>query len=162
MRLASIAGSSADGLYELATELRPRMPNTSNLAASLHVHTLSASVFVGGCIGGLARAGLARALPPDHGFPWGTLTANVVGTALLAWFATRLQERLPPSTYRRPLLGTGVCGALTTFSTLQVELIRLGREGHGALAAVYFATTLVGGIGLMFTVTRLVRRARIR
>lgn len=138
------------------------MPTTSKLAARLDAQATAASVFVGGCIGALARAGLTRALPPGHGFPYATLTANLVGTALLAWFATRLQERLPPSTYRRPLLGTGLCGALTTFSTLQVELIHLGREGRGALAAGYFAVTLVGGIALMFTVTRLVRRARIR
>lgn len=138
------------------------MLETSKLAARLERHALSAAVFVGGCLGALARAGLARALPAGHGFPWGTFAANLVGTALLAWFATRLQERLPPSTYRRPLLGTGICGALTTFSTLQVELIRLGRDGHAGLAALYFALTLLGGIGSMFTVTRLVRRARIR
>jgi CrcB protein len=138
------------------------MPTTSKLAARLDAHATAAAVFVGGCIGALARAGLIRALPPGHGFPWATLTANLVGTGLLAWFATRLQERLPPSTYRRPLLGTGLCGALTTFSTLQVEVIRLGRDGHGALAVVYVAVTLVGGIALMFTVTRLVRKARIR
>jgi CrcB protein len=138
------------------------MSNTSNLAARLERHALGTSVFVGGCIGAVARAGLARAFPAGDRFPWGTLIANLVGTALLAWFATRLQERLPPSTYRRPLLGTGFCGALTTFSTLQVELIRLGRNGHEGLAAVYFAVTLVGGVALMFTVTRLVRRARIR
>jgi fluoride exporter len=138
------------------------MPTISKLAVRLEAQATAASVFVGGSIGALARAGLVRLLPPGHGFPWATLTANLLGTALLAWFATRLQERLPPSTYRRPLLGTGLCGALTTFSTLQVELIRLGREGHGALAAGYFAATLVGGVALMFTVTRLVRRARIR
>lgn len=119
-------------------------------------------MFVGGCIGALARAGLDRAIPVGHGFPWATLVANLVGTALLAWFATRLQERLPPSTYRRPLLGTGLCGALTTFSTVQVELIRLGRDGDAGLAASYFAATLLGGLVLMFAVTRLVRRARIR
>ena len=90
------------------------------------------------------------------------MTANLVGTALLALFATRFQERLPPSTYRRPLLGTGLCGALTTFSTLQIELIRLGRDGHESLAALYFAVTMLAGLALMFTVTRLVRRARVR
>jgi len=138
------------------------MPTISKLAVRLDAHATAAAVFVGGCFGALVRAGLTDLLPPGHGLPWATLTANLVGTALLAWFATRLQERLPPSTYRRPLLGTGLCGALTTFSTLQVDLIRLGRDGHEGLAAAYFAVTLVGGIALMFTVTRLVRRARIR
>lgn len=137
------------------------MPTTPKLAAPIEAHALTASVFVGGCLGTVARAGLARAFPPGHGWPWATLIANVMGTALLAWFATRLQERLPPSTYRRPLLGTGLCGALTTFSTLQIELIRLGRDGHGGLAAAYFVVSLLAGLAAMFTVTRLVRRARL-
>ena len=91
-------------------------------------------MFIGGVIGALSRAGLSRALPwPGHGWPWATFLVNLTGTLLLGYFVTRLQERLPPSTYRRPLLGTGFCGALTTFSTLQIELIELAR--HGELAA---------------------------
>jgi fluoride exporter len=118
--------------------------------------------FVGGCIGALARAGLDRAFPTGGGWPWATLSANLIGTALLAFFATRLQERLPPSTYRRLLLGTRLCGALTTFSTVQIELIQLGRDGHAWLAAVYLAVSLIGGLASMFIGTRLVRRARFR
>jgi fluoride exporter len=135
---------------------------TVDFAARVERHALPSAVFVGGCLGALVRAGLDRALPADHTWPWATLTANLVGTALLAWFATRLQERLPPSTYRRPLLGSGLCGALTTFSTFQIELIRLGRDGHAALAVAYFVISLVGGLTTMFVVTRLVRRARLR
>ena len=82
--------------------------------------------------------------------------------ALLAFFVTRLQERLPPSTYRRPLLGTGFCGALTTFSTLQIEIIRLGRDGHEGLAGSYLAASLVAGLLTMLAVSKLVRRARLR
>ena len=134
------------------------MPRTERLAA----YALPGAVFAGGCLGALARAGLARAFPVGHGFPWATFAANIVGTALLAWFATRLQERLPPSTYRRPLLGTGLCGALTTFSTVQVELIRLWRDDRQGLSAVYFIATVAGGLATMFVVTRLVRRARLR
>jgi len=119
------------------------------------------AVFAGGCAGALARAGLARALP-THGWPWSTFAANVVGTSALALFATRLQERLPPSTYRRPFLGTGVCGALTTFSTLQIEVIRMARAGNDARAAAYYAASLAAGLASMFIVTRLVRRARLR
>jgi CrcB protein len=138
------------------------MQMTVNLAARIERHALLAAVFVGGCLGALMRAGLDRAMPAGQAWPWATLTANLVGTALLAWFATRLQERLAPSTYRRPLLGTGLCGALTTFSTFQIELIRLGRDGHEAMATAYFAISLVGGLTTMFVVTRLVRRARLR
>jgi CrcB protein len=138
------------------------MPERPELVARVETQALSAAVFVGGCLGALGRAGLVRAFPAGHGWPWATFTANVIGTALLAWFATRLQERLPPSTYRRPLLGTGLCGALTTFSTLQIELIRLWRDGHEGLSALYLAVTIGCGLTTMFVVTRLVRRARLR
>lgn len=104
-----------------------------------------------------------RAIPPGAGeWPWDTFVANVAGTAALALFATRLQERLPPSTYRRPFLGTGICGALTTFSTLQIEVIRMSRGGHAGLAGAYLVASLAAGLLAMFVVTRLVRRARVR
>src|SRR3954447_25651730 len=97
-----------------------------------------AAIFVGGSIGALARAGLTEAIATEPGqWPWATFTVNVLGAALLAYFVTRLQERLPPARYRRPFLATGVCGALTTFSTLQLELIRMLEHDHWALALAY-------------------------
>lgn len=95
-------------------------------------------------------------------WPWATFVANLGGAALLAYFATRLQERLPPSTYRRPFVGTGVCGALTTFSALQIEGVRLARHGHTGLAAAYLVVTLLTGLAVMLVVTKLVRRVRLR
>jgi CrcB protein len=73
-----------------------------------------------------------------------------------------LQERLPPSTFRRPLLGTGFCGALTTFSTLQVELIRLARDGRTPLAAAYLAASVGAGLVSVYASTAAVRRVRVR
>ncbi len=121
---------------------------------------LQLAIFAGGAIGALARAGLGRALPwPGHGWPWPTFTVNVAGTLLLGYFVTRLQERLPPSTFRRPLLATGFCGALTTFSTLQIELIKLARHGELALAAAYLAATVAAGLAGMYLASVLTRRA---
>ena len=70
-----------------------------------------AAVFVGGALGTLARAALATvaATEPGH-WPWPTFIVNIVGAFLLGYFTTRLLERLPVSSYRRPLLGTGLCG----------------------------------------------------
>jgi CrcB protein len=87
---------------------------------------------------------------------------NVAGAFALGYFVTRLQERLPPSAYRRPLLGTGFCGALTTFSTLQLELLELLDGGHGALALAYAAVSIVCGFAAVMLASNLVRRAVLR
>jgi len=113
-------------------------------------------------LGALARTGFAEAWTTAPGrWPWPTFVVNLAGAALLAWFATRLGERLPPSPYRRPLLGTGFCGALTTFSTFQVELLRMLDHGHAGLAGAYAAATLGAGFALTFAVTKTTRRARL-
>ena len=93
-----------------------------------------AAIFAGGFIGAIARAALADMSPADaRHWPWATFIVNVVGAFLLGYATTRLQERLPLSSYRRPLLGTGFCGALTTFSTMQLELLRM-LDNSGSLS----------------------------
>src|ERR1700759_248821 len=121
-----------------------------------------AAIYAGGVIGALGRVGLAEALPHGVGaWPWATFAANLVGAALLGWFVTRLGERLPPSTYRRPFLATGVCGALTTFSTLQLELFQMLEAGCVGLAVGYTAATLAGGFACVHLATVTTRRARV-
>ncbi|HEX3361083.1 MAG TPA: fluoride efflux transporter CrcB [Solirubrobacterales bacterium] len=120
------------------------------------------AIYVGGVVGALARVGLSQALP--HGvdaWPWATFIVNMVGAALLGWFVTRLGERLPPSTYRRPFLATGLCGALTTFSTLQLELFKMVDGGYLGLAVAYAAATIAGGFLCVHFGTVATRRARI-
>ena len=119
-----------------------------------------AAVFAGGFAGALARAALEEALPHDASrWPWATFTVNIVGAFALGYFVTRLQERLPLSAYRRPLLGTGLCGALTTFSTMQLELLEMLDGGHVALAAGYTAVSVAAGFAGVALATNLVRRA---
>jgi fluoride exporter len=121
-----------------------------------------AAIFAGGVIGALARAGLAETLPHAASeWPWPTFAANVAGAFALGYFSTRLQERLPVSAYRRPFIGTGICGALTTFSTLQLELLAMLDGDHLALAAAYATASLACGFLAVTVATNLVRRSSL-
>jgi CrcB protein len=120
-----------------------------------------AAIFVGGSAGAIARAELVVGLPYSVGsWPWATFIVNVLGAFLVGYFTTRLQERLPVSAYRRPLLGTGLCGALTTFSTVQVELLGMLEADRVGLALAYALTSVVTGFLAVTLATNLVRRTR--
>jgi CrcB protein len=122
-----------------------------------------AAVFVGGAVGASARAGLNTIAASDPArWPWPTFTANIVGALLLGYFTTRLLERLPVSAYRRPLLGTGFCGGLTTFSTMQVETLGMIAHGHYLMAAGYALTSIVLGLLAVHLATAAVRRVSMR
>jgi CrcB protein len=94
-------------------------------------------------------------------WPWATFLINVTGTVALAYFATRLQERLPLSTYRRPLLGTGFCGAYTTFSTMQVEIFKMLDHDRYGLAVGYAVASIAAGYFAIWATTAFVRRTRL-
>ena len=122
-----------------------------------------AAVFVGGAVGTVARAAVGTLGVADPGrWPWPTFTVNIVGAFLLGYFTTRLLERLPLSSYRRPSLGTGLCGGLTTFSTMQVETLKMIEAHHYGLAAGYTAASIAAGLVAVYVATVLVRRVRIR
>jgi CrcB protein len=126
-------------------------------------HRELAAIFAGGFLGAVARAELTEALPRHAGqWPWATFVVNIAGAFMLGYFSTRLQERLPLSAYRRPFLGTGICGGLTTFSTMQLELVDMLRDGDVGLAVAYAATSIVLGFAAVALATNLVRRASWR
>jgi CrcB protein len=121
----------------------------------------AAAIMLGGAVGALARAGVAEALPHTAGeWPWATFFVNLVGTIVLAWMTTRLTEMVAPTRFWRFLLGTGFCGALTTFSTFQVETIRLARDSGAALAGSYALASLAAGMVLAAAATVVARRRR--
>ena len=121
------------------------------------------AIFAGGALGTLARAGLAEAFPhPATAWPWPTFAVNVVAAFLLGYFVTRLQERLPLSSYRRPLLGTGLCGGLSTFSTMQVEILEMINARAWGLAVAYAAASIAAGYAAIYLATAIVRRVRVR
>ena len=114
-------------------------------------------------MGTVARAAVGTLAVADPGrWPWPTFTVNIVGALLLGYFTTRLLERLPLSSYRRPSLGTGLCGGLTTFSTMQVETLKMIEAHHYGLAAGYTAASIAAGLVAVYVATALVRRVRIR
>lgn len=121
-----------------------------------------AAIFIGGALGSALRTGLAELAPTRTGhWPWVTFAVNATGCLLLGYLVTRLQERLPVTAYRRPLLGTGVCGGLTTFSTFQVELLKMLDHGYVGLAIGYAAGSIVAGFAGVLLGTGIVRRARL-
>jgi CrcB protein len=120
-----------------------------------------AAIFIGGAAGALLRVWIGTEFGgAGAGWPWATFTVNVSGAVVLGYVVTRLQERLPVSTYRRPLLGTGFCGAYTTFSTMQVELLKmLDRHSYG-LAAAYAGASVAAGFCAVWLTSAAVRRTR--
>jgi CrcB protein len=108
-----------------------------------------AAIYAGGVFGALARVGLAEAAP--HGaasWPWATFAANMAGALLLGLFVAAMRAH-PPESPRFALLTTGICGTLTTFATLQLELYEMVDAGHLGLAAGYVAATLAAGYALV-------------
>lgn len=148
-------GSPAGGAAEALDEADAR----AGALVRRQARTLGAAVAAGGALGALARLGLDVLVPHgEGGWPWPTFAANMLGCLMLGYLATRLLERLPPSTYRRPLLGTGLCGALSTFSTLQIEAVTLARDGRPGTGLLYGACSLLGGLLLVHLGTAAARR----
>lgn len=113
-----------------------------------------ALVFVGGFVGTLVRYGLAQLEPtPPRGWPWGTFVANIVGAFILGGLLEWLARAGSDNGWRqraRLLIGTGFCGAVTTYSTLAVEADLLYRTHDEALAVGYLAASLA--LGLLATI----------
>lgn len=99
-------------------------------------------VIAGGMVGAPARYLTDRALRARA--PLGTLVVNVVGSLLLG-LLTGAGSGLPGEW--KVLAGTGFCGALTTYSTMSLDTLRLVEEGRYRRAAAYVAASLVLGLG---------------
>ncbi|MFC6716298.1 fluoride efflux transporter CrcB [Natrialbaceae archaeon GCM10025810] len=97
-------------------------------------------VGIGGAIGAILRHLTSVRLPSGR-FPWPTLAVNAVGSFVLG-LATF--SRVGETTML--LLGVGVCGAFTTFSTFSLETVELYERGDRLLAAVNAAGTLIASL----------------
>ncbi|HET7398192.1 MAG TPA: fluoride efflux transporter CrcB [Intrasporangium sp.] len=103
-------------------------------------------VVAGAMVGAPLRYLTDRVISARHDsvFPWGTLAVNVTGSFILGLLVGS-PAAASPST--RLLVGTGFCGALTTYSTFSWETLRLLEDDARLLAAANVAGSLVAGVG---------------
>ncbi|MEQ6901629.1 fluoride efflux transporter CrcB [Nocardioides sp. YIM 152588] len=100
-------------------------------------------VLLGGAVGAPSRylIDLAVRSRSSGAYPWGTFAVNVSGSLLLGLLAG-----LAPATWLGSAVGTGFCGALTTFSTFGFEAVRLVEDGRWRTAAWYVGGSLLVGL----------------
>jgi CrcB protein len=105
-----------------------------------------AAIAVGGVLGAEARYGVGQALPHTRDeFPWSTVLINVSGCLLIGVLMVVLLELLTPHRLARPLLGVGILGGYTTYSTFAVDVQHLLLAHRPGLALGYVAVTLALG-----------------
>jgi CrcB protein len=103
------------------------------------------AIYLGGVAGALIRVGLAEAADTGPGqWPWATFAVNMVGALLLGYFFMRFRDH-PEEGLQHPFLAPGVCGTLTTFSTMQLELFEMVDGDYLGLAIAYCAVTIAAG-----------------
>ncbi|MET9161122.1 fluoride efflux transporter CrcB [Streptomyces parvulus] len=85
----------------------------------------------------------------DTVFPWGTFAVNVAGCLILGLLAGAVTYGAA-SDSTQLLVGTGFCGALTTYSTFSYETMRLAESGAKFFAAVNVVSSVVAGLGVAF------------
>lgn len=118
------------------------------------------AVSVGGAVGALGRYGLGLALPHDAGaFPGATFAINVSGCLLIGALIVLVTEWRPVHPLVRPLLGTGVLGGYTTFSTYAVDAHLMAAAARYATAAAYVVGTLLAAVAATWVGMRLARAA---
>ncbi|MFF3263097.1 MULTISPECIES: fluoride efflux transporter CrcB [unclassified Streptomyces] len=108
-------------------------------------------VIAGAAVGAPLRYLTDRAVQSRHDtvFPWGTFTVNVTGCLVLG-LLTGAVTAGAASSHVQLLLGTGLCGALTTYSTFSYETLRLAEDGARFYAAANVVASVVAGLGAVF------------
>lgn len=108
-------------------------------------------VLLGGAVGAPLRYLIDRTVQARHDtvFPWGTFAANVTGSMILGALTGATLAGAAPESIQL-LLGTGLCGALTTYSTFSYETLSLAEAGARFLAVVNVVASIVAGLGAVF------------
>ncbi|GIG68079.1 putative fluoride ion transporter CrcB 2 [Phytomonospora endophytica] len=103
-------------------------------------------VIAGAMVGAPLRYLIDRAVASRYGaaFPWGTLVVNTLGSFVLGLLAAGALAGAVPGSVTS-LLGTGLCGALTTYSTFSYETVRLFTDGARLSASLNVVAGVVAG-----------------
>jgi CrcB protein len=104
-------------------------------------------VCLGAAVGAPLRYLVDRAVQSRHDsvMPWGTLVVNLVGSFVLGVLTGLADGHAVPADVTLAI-GTGGCGALTTYSTFSFETLRLVEEGAGRAAALNVLLSLSAGV----------------
>jgi CrcB protein len=116
-------------------------------------------IAAGGALGAVARYGTVVAVSrlTGFGFPWGTVTVNLVGSFVLGFLIGALAHGLSLSQEMRGLIVIGFLGAFTTFSTFSLDTVTLLERGSWWPAFGYAAGSVVAGVALFFAGLRVWR-----
>ncbi|MBF0435975.1 MAG: fluoride efflux transporter CrcB [Magnetococcales bacterium] len=103
-----------------------------------------AAIALGGAAGSVARYLMAQAVASwlGRGFPWGTLSVNILGSMAMGVLFQLFTERLPTQEIWRLALMVGVLGGFTTFSSFSLESVQLFLQGEYRSASAYIAASV--------------------
>ena len=109
-------------------------------------------VAMGGAVGALGRYLVTTSVPRylGHGFPWGTLVVNVLGSLLMGLLIEIMARRWSAPIEARLFLVTGTLGAFTTFSTFSLDVVTLWERGQGMAALAYVLGSVCLGVLALF------------
>lgn len=108
-------------------------------------------VGIGGMLGSMSRYWTTVNFGKiSTGFPLGTLTVNLIGCFVIAVVATLAEKTTLISPETRLFLATGLCGGLTTFSSLMYEVAMLLRDEEWWNAGIYLSTSVIGGFVALY------------
>lgn len=113
-------------------------------------------VMAGGALGAALRFMLGDAMVRQFGagFPWGTLTVNLVGAFVAGYVMIWLQSRGSAALYWRAFLIVGMVGGLTTFSSMMLESLVFVRADRSPMVPLYLGISLAGGMLLVWAGAR--------
>lgn len=109
-------------------------------------------VAVGGAAGSVARylTGIAMTRLLGPGFPWGTITVNIIGSFVIGLLTEMMARKFSAPLELRLLLVVGFLGGFTTFSSFSLDTMALFERGEGLTAFVYVAASVLLSLAAAF------------